>query len=220
MVGIVLLVTTLLIWWLTPTDEVEVMQLEPSKQVELSASPTTATTTDVVLEKHTFRVTAYCSCVKCCGKWAYNRPLDENGNPIVIGASGGVLIPMVSVASPLPFGTEIELDGIGTVVVHDRTAQWIVDKHGQYILDLYFNDHQKALEFGVKQLEGAIKKMIGDHPEIVWCERTGYPSYNQPILLYCDECGRDITDETVYDDECHTVLCERCLLKLHEKEWW
>ena len=65
---------------------------------------------------------------------------------------------MVSVASPLPFGTEIELDGVGIVVVHDRTAQWIVDKHGQYIVDLYFNDHQKALDFGVKYLEGVIKQ--------------------------------------------------------------
>lgn len=134
----------------------ELAQIEV-KQVEV-LEPTDTTTTDVALERHTFRVTAYCSCAKCCGKWANNRPLDENGNPIIKGASGDVLIPMVSVASPLPFGTEIELDGVGTVVVHDRTAQWIVDKHGQYILDLYFNDHQKALEFGVKQLEGAIKK--------------------------------------------------------------
>lgn len=143
----------------------ELVQLE-TKKVELSAPPiptdtTTITTTptiDAVLEKHTFRVTAYCSCSKCCGKWANNRPLDANGNPIIKGASGDVLIPMVSVASPLPFGTEIELDTIGTVVVHDRTAQWIVDKHGQYIIDLYFDNHQKAMEFGVKQLEGAIKK--------------------------------------------------------------
>jgi 3D (Asp-Asp-Asp) domain-containing protein len=142
-----------------PTDNEEVVQVEPPKQVELSARSTVdTTTTDVVIERHVFRVTAYCSCAKCCGKWANNRPLDSNGNPIVIGASGDVLIPMVSVASPLPFGTEIDLQGVGTVVVHDRTAQWIVDKHGQYIVDLYFNDHQKALDFGVRYLEGEIKK--------------------------------------------------------------
>jgi 3D (Asp-Asp-Asp) domain-containing protein len=142
-----------------PTDNEEVVEIEPPKQVELSARSTVdTTTTDVVTERHVFRVTAYCSCAKCCGKWANNRPLDSNGNPIVIGASGDVLIPMVSVASPLPFGTEIDLQGVGTVVVHDRTAQWIVDKHGQYIVDLYFNDHQKALDFGVRYLEGEIKK--------------------------------------------------------------
>ena len=142
-----------------PIDQEEVVQVEPPKKIELSARSTmNTTTTDVVLEKHVFRVTAYCCCEKCCGKWANNRPKDSNGNPIVIGASGDVLIPMVSVASPLPFGTKIELDGIGTVVVHDRTAQWVVNKHGQYIADLYFNDHQKALEFGVKHLEGVVKR--------------------------------------------------------------
>ncbi len=27
-----------------------------------------------------FRLTAYCSCEKCCDGWAKNRPLDKNGN--------------------------------------------------------------------------------------------------------------------------------------------
>ena len=30
-----------------------------------------------------FKLTAYCSCSLCCGKWANNRPVDENGNEIV-----------------------------------------------------------------------------------------------------------------------------------------
>ena len=140
----------------TPVTDVEVVEVVEINEPVVT-EPITATT-DVVLEKHTFRVTAYCSCVKCCGKWAKNRKLDEYGDPIVKGASGERLIPLVSVASPLPFGTEIELDTIGTVVVHDRTADWIVDKHGQYILDLYFSNHSDAWDFGVKYLEGAIKK--------------------------------------------------------------
>lgn len=59
-----------------------------------------------------------------------------------------------------------------------------------------------------------------DHPEVTWCERTGYPSWNQPQSYYCEECGKDITDETMYEDEHHTLLCRACLLTLHEKEWW
>ena len=35
-----------------------------------------------------FRLTAYCSCSLCCGKWANNRPVDENGNEIVYGSIG------------------------------------------------------------------------------------------------------------------------------------
>ena len=77
---------------------------------------TTETTTEKVVEKTTqksitFRVTAYCACSKCCGKYALNRPLDENGNEIVLGAANKRLTSGVSCASPLPFGTKINLDG-------------------------------------------------------------------------------------------------------------
>ena len=35
-----------------------------------------------------YTVTAYCSCEQCCGIWALNRPLNEQGQPIVYGAAG------------------------------------------------------------------------------------------------------------------------------------
>lgn len=138
----------------TPThkDEGEVVvevenkpQKEPQKEVQKP-----------IQQSATFRVTAYCACEQCCGKWASNRPLDENGKPIVQGASGNTLISNVSCASPLPFGTQIELEGIGTVVVHDRTANWVVDKHGTYICDIYMDDHQAAYNFGLQYIEGRI----------------------------------------------------------------
>lgn len=109
-----------------------------------------------VAEPITFRVTAYCSCEKCCGEWAKNRPRDEYGNEIVYGASGEVLVSGVSCAGTLPFGTKVDLEGFGTVVVQDRFAQWIVDKHGENIIDIYFNDHQAALEVGEQYLEGVV----------------------------------------------------------------
>jgi formylmethanofuran dehydrogenase subunit E len=54
-------------------------------------------------------------------------------------------------------------------------------------------------------------------PEITWAERTGYPSWNQPGDICCDECGEVIEDE-VYEDEHNENLCLDCLLKLHLKE--
>ena len=108
-------------------------------------------------ETTTYRVTAYCPCERCCGKWAKNRPHDENGEPIVYGASGEVLVSGVSCASPITFGTQIELDGIGIVVVQDRTATWVVDKYGDNIIDIYMTDHEAAKEFGVQYIEGVIK---------------------------------------------------------------
>jgi 3D (Asp-Asp-Asp) domain-containing protein len=95
-----------------------------------------------------FRITAYCSCKKCCGKWADNRP-----NGIVYGASGAELVAGVSVASPLPFGTKIYIDGLGEYVVQDRTADWIVDKYGEGIVDVYFDNHEEACKFGCKYLD-------------------------------------------------------------------
>lgn len=95
-----------------------------------------------------FRITAYCSCKKCCGKWADNRP-----NGIVYGASGKELKAGVSVASPLPFGTELYIDGLGDYVVQDRTANWVVEKYGEGIVDVYFDSHEAACEFGLKHLD-------------------------------------------------------------------
>ena len=35
-----------------------------------------------------YKITHYCSCQVCCGEWAENRPVDENGQEIVYTASG------------------------------------------------------------------------------------------------------------------------------------
>lgn len=95
----------------------------------------------------TCRVTAYCSCEKCCGKWALNRP-----NGIVYGAEGTELIAGVSCASPLPFGTILEIEGLGQYVVQDRIAQWVLDKHGDNCVDIYFDNHEEAREFALQYL--------------------------------------------------------------------
>ena len=55
-----------------------------------------------------FRLTAYCSCAKCCGEWALNRP-----DGIVYGASGSELKANYSIAvdtSIIPYGTEVIID--------------------------------------------------------------------------------------------------------------
>lgn len=94
----------------------------------------------------TYTITAYCSCSKCCGKWAENRP-----GGIVTGAAGIELVDGVSVASPLPIGTEILIEG-HKYIVHDRTAQRIVNRYNGKIIDIYMQNHDKALKFGKKQL--------------------------------------------------------------------
>ena len=89
-----------------------------------------------------YTITGYCSCEICCGEYAKNRP-----NGIVYGASGEVLRSNYSVASPLPFGTKLEIDGLGEYVVQDRTADWIVERYDGKIIDIYFNTHEQAVKF-------------------------------------------------------------------------
>lgn len=94
-----------------------------------------------------FRITAYCSCEKCCGEWAKNRP-----NGIVYGSAGVELKAGVSCASPLPLGTVVEVEGLGEYIVQDRPAQWVIDKYGENQIDIYFDNHEAASAFGLKQL--------------------------------------------------------------------
>lgn len=96
-----------------------------------------------------FKITAYCSCEKCCGVWAKNRPVDEDGNQIVYGASGAVLKAGESVAVDprvIPYGTKIEIDG----------KEYVAKDCGGFsgrIVDVYFENHEEALKFGVKYTE-------------------------------------------------------------------
>ena len=97
-----------------------------------------------------FRLTAYCSCSKCCGKWAKDRPVDSAGNELVYGASGELLIADYSIAvdpTLIPYGTVLLINGKEYKAMDCGGA--IKDKR----IDVYFNDHDEALEFGVQYAE-------------------------------------------------------------------
>lgn len=97
-----------------------------------------------------FRLTAYCACEKCCGKWALNRPVDENGETIVYTASMKRAEAGWTVAADtnvLPFGTRIWIDG----------KEYEVQDRGGAIkgnsIDIYFDTHEEACEFGLQYNE-------------------------------------------------------------------
>ena len=97
-----------------------------------------------------FKLTAYCSCVKCCGDWAKDRPVDEEGNEVVIGASGEVLEAGVSIAvdqNVIPYGATVLING-QPYIAHDCGGAI-----KQNEIDVYFDDHQEAKEFGVQYAE-------------------------------------------------------------------
>ena len=101
-----------------------------------------------------FKLTAYCSCSLCCGKWAYNRPVDENGKEIVYGAIGERLREGYSIAvdpSVIPYQTEVVING------HTYKAQDCGGAIKGNRIDMYFEDHQAALNFGVQYADVYIK---------------------------------------------------------------
>ena len=59
---------------------------------------------------------------------------------------------------------------------------------------------------------------LRDHPIVEWCERTGYPSFAQPIEHFCEKCGDELGDE-YYESYPYEQLCKYCLLDMHRKEF-
>ena len=97
-----------------------------------------------------FKLTAYCSCEVCCGEYALNRPVDENGNTIVYTASGNRAVQGVTVAvdpSIIPFGTELEING-NRYIAHDCGGDIRENR-----IDVYFENHQDAWNFGTQYAE-------------------------------------------------------------------
>ncbi len=63
-----------------------------------------------------------------------------------------------------------------------------------------------------------MKVDLREHPDIQYAHRTGYPSWGQPEIVHCCECGEEIEGD-IYEDEQNVSLCEYCLLRLHRKAW-
>jgi 3D (Asp-Asp-Asp) domain-containing protein len=101
-----------------------------------------------------WRITGYCACEICCGNYALNRP-----GGIVRGAAGTQLIAGRSAASSgsLPYASEVYVEGLGQFVIQDRIAQWVTNLHGESI-DIYFESHSEAKNFGTKKINVYLKK--------------------------------------------------------------
>ena len=126
-------------------NQKETIQTKGTENVQIIPMATATTTNKKQLGE--FILTAYCSCQKCCGKWSLNRPKDESGKEIVVGASGKRLIEGYSIAvdpSVIKYGTKVYIDGI-EYIAHDCGGAIKGNR-----IDVYFSDHQEARNFGKK----------------------------------------------------------------------
>lgn len=86
-----------------------------------------------------WRISHYCSCQKCCGKYSDGK--FASNKPCYVG---GVA------CNWLPFGTKIKIDG-KLYTVEDRGAKSIfgTKKNPKYAIDVYCASHVAALRNGV-----------------------------------------------------------------------
>lgn len=83
-----------------------------------------------------FKLTAYCPCSKCCGKWA--NGITSTGVTAKAGRTIAV-DPKV-----IPYGTEVIING-HTYIAEDCGGAIKGNR-----IDVYFDSHSEALKFGVK----------------------------------------------------------------------
>lgn len=81
-----------------------------------------------------FQATAYCGCASCCGSY---------GNATASGVMPRAYHTIAVDPSIIPLGTTVEIQGLGTYVAEDTGGAI----RGN-IIDIYFDSHQEALNFG------------------------------------------------------------------------
>ena len=133
----------------TIKPEQQIKHNKETKKIETETNKEVDTQAVKPVSLGNFKLTAYCSCSLCCGKWAYNRP-----DGVVYGAIGEELKEGYSIAvdpSVIPYRTEVLING------HTYKAQDCGGGIKGNEIDIYFENHDDALDFGVQYAEVFIK---------------------------------------------------------------
>ncbi len=106
----------------------------PANEPEEETPAREATAAGAASHSGTFRVTAYCSCSKCCGSYA--NGITATGTKVTAGRTIAVD------KNIIPLGTTVYINGV-PYVAEDTGV------HGKTI-DLYMDSHAAALQWGVQ----------------------------------------------------------------------
>lgn len=129
---------------LPQTDEEEPVEesVEDQSPVVVEEEPIEEPVEEVVIEESApttvYRITAYCACEKCCGK--------TDG----ITATGTIATEGRTIAvdpNVIPYGTEVIING------HTYIAEDCGGAINGNSIDMYFDSHEAALQWGVRYLE-------------------------------------------------------------------
>lgn len=90
-----------------------------------------------------FKLTAFCACEKCCGK----APSDPNYGITAYGYQVTAGRTIAVDPKVIPIGSEVIING------HTYVAEDVGGAIKENRIDIYFDTHQEALEFGVQYAE-------------------------------------------------------------------
>ena len=133
-------------------EKISVQAVEVSEVTEATevSEPATEYTTAAAEREYievTATLTAYCPCVKCCGK---SDGITASGTQATAGRTVAVDTRLI------PYGTEISIDG-KTYVAEDCGG-----KVKGYTIDVFFNSHEEALNFGRQTKTVKIYKTVSE----------------------------------------------------------
>ena len=133
------------------TEKISAQAVEVSKVSEVSEPIIEQEYTTAIAEREyievTATLTAYCPCVKCCGK---SDGITASGTQATAGRTVAVDTRLI------PYGTEISIDG-KTYVAEDCGG-----KVKGYTIDVFFNSHEEALNFGRQTKTVKIYKTVSE----------------------------------------------------------
>lgn len=90
-------------------------------------------------------ITAYCTCVKCCGIWSQEHPSRQGTGYVQKTATGTIPTEGRTVAvdpNVIPLGSVVMINGVGYIA--EDTGSAVSGK----VVDIYFADHNAAVAFG------------------------------------------------------------------------
>lgn len=100
-----------------------------------------------LIELGEFKTTAYCTCVKCCGIWSAEHPSRVGTDYVQRTKSGTIPTADRTVSvdpDVIPLGTVLIIDG------HEYIAEDTGSAVKGNVIDIYFDSHELAVEYGVQ----------------------------------------------------------------------
>lgn len=167
---VVLLLAMIVFWWSFVQIAERLSPRQPHKKavdggqsraiperIKPTAKINCASATDRAPRVVQMKVTAYCLCERCCGKWALRQAQGKSASKerrTSIGDNAKIYDGVAADPKLLPYRTHLKIPGIGIKEVDDTGGGMRQSaKQSIYHIDVRMPSHQQAREWGVQWLD-------------------------------------------------------------------